>query len=70
MNPVNPNRKATPMNKLANAKKLVAANKTRILTAALVVTTTAVYVQAVTVSTHIDFLKSKNLMDEYLDEAW
>jgi cell division protein FtsL len=56
--------------KLSSAKNYVVAHKTTILVCALVVTTTAVATQQVGINQHNDYLKEKNLYEDYyaLDE--
>jgi hypothetical protein len=51
--------------KLVSAKNSVVRNKTKILGTIAVVSTTAVAIQRYAINQHNDFLKEKNLYDEF-----
>lgn len=51
--------------KLVSAKTTVAANRTRILVTALVVTTTVAVIERVGLKQHDDFLREHNLFDAF-----
>lgn len=53
---------------VASIKKFWADNKTRILTTALVITSTAVVLQRGGLKQHDDFLKEHDLYDEFYDQ--